>query len=491
LTGTVAVSPATRQVIGAVAVSTSVQIVAKIAHVTLNVIAGLALIRYLGPAAFGDYVFVTSFATLFGLASDFGLTRVAVRDMARDPAHSPAILGTALATRFTLALLCLGFAQVVLLASGARGELRVAVAVASLLFVVESLLSVVAVFQVRVAMQYEALVTLTVQSVDTALILALIHFDSGVLPLLAAPVASGLVGVVLALAIAKGRFATRMSIDARRVPLLLRDALPLGMTAVLVIAYLKTDSILLGVLRGPTDVGLFGAAYRPIEYILIALIIPVNVLFPLLSRFHLEDRAAFHEVYRRGAELCLLMALWTAAMLVVLGGPLIRELYAAEFDASTPVLQVLAIGLVFTMSGVWAGYTLLSAKNQVPVLWCNTAGLAVNITANLILIPRFGYMGAAVAGVLTGVVVSVSTGLCAGLLLNAWPDWWRLARIALAVAGTVATAWLALVVGVHWFGAGLIGAAAYPFWLIIARAVSLSDLRLLRPESRSPDVAGR
>lgn len=489
MTGTALVSPATRQVIGAVAVSTTALIVAKIGHVALNVIAGLALIRYLGPAGFGDYVFVTSFATLFGLLSDFGLTRVAVRDMSREPANAHVILGTALATRLTLAVLCLGLAQVVLLLTGARGELRAAIAVASLLFVVEALLAVVAVFQVRVAMQYEAIVTLTIQSVDTALILGLIRLDSGLLPLLAAPVASGLVGVVFAFTIVKLRYSTRMSLDPRRVPALLRDALPLGMTSVLVIVYLKADSIFLGVLRGPTDVGLYGAAYRPIEYMLIALAIPANVLFPLLARWHGEDKAAFRAVYRRGAELCMAMALWAAVMLVILADPLVHALYAVEFDPSAAALQLLAIGMVFMLAGVWEGYALLAGHGQIPVLWCNVAGLSVNLVANLILIPRFGFMGAAGAGVLTGLVVAISSGAFAARVLNVWPDWRRLARVGLAVVGVAASVSLALAVGVPWFAAGMIGAAIYPAWLLGVRAVAVSDLRLLWPHGETLSAA--
>ena len=54
-----------------VAVSVAAQLAAKAVNFGLNVVVGLALIRYFGPAAYGDYVFVISLCALLGLLSDF------------------------------------------------------------------------------------------------------------------------------------------------------------------------------------------------------------------------------------------------------------------------------------------------------------------------------------------------------------------------------------------------------------------------------------
>src|SRR5207244_2510775 len=80
---------------GAVAFSALAQIAAKAGHLALNVVVNLALVYSLGPAAYGDYVLVITLVTLIGLAADLGLSRMAVREIARDESATPTVLGTA------------------------------------------------------------------------------------------------------------------------------------------------------------------------------------------------------------------------------------------------------------------------------------------------------------------------------------------------------------------------------------------------------------
>ena len=131
-----------RDVVGAVAMSAMAQLIGKAIHLVLNIVASIALIRYLQPDGYGEYVFVFSFAALFGLLSDFGLAKVAVRDMVRDPSSAGVVLGTAMAGRLILAAISFVAAQLALVALGVSADLRIAIAIVSLLFATEAMLSV-------------------------------------------------------------------------------------------------------------------------------------------------------------------------------------------------------------------------------------------------------------------------------------------------------------------------------------------------------------
>ncbi len=235
-----------RRIASAMALSAVAQLGAKAVHLLLNIIASLALIRYLGPASYGDYVFVFSLSALFGLVSDFGLAKVALREMVRDPVAAPSLLGTAIAARLALAAVSAVLAQGALAAIGARDEVRLAVAVSSLVFVTDALFSIAVVFQARLAMQYEALVSVAAQAVDTALIFWMISTGAGLLQFVAVPVASGGIAVVLAAALVRGRFRTTLGFDAKRLPYLLKESLPVGVTLFLAVAYLIFNRVLSG-----------------------------------------------------------------------------------------------------------------------------------------------------------------------------------------------------------------------------------------------------
>jgi O-antigen/teichoic acid export membrane protein len=481
----------TAGVVSAVGVSTAAQLGSRAVHFALNVVAGLALIRYFGPAGYGDYAFVLTYATLFGLLSDFGLSKVAVRDMSRDATTAGAVLGTAIAARLGLAIAAATLAQLAAIVLGIRVELRAVIAVASLLFVVESLLAVVAVFQVRLAMQYEAIVTTLIQALDTAIILALIQLKAPLIVVVASPVLSGLVGVVVALALVRRRFPVALRVDPSRLKRLVIDSAPVGLTTMIVVLYVKTDAVILGLLATPTDVGLFAAAYKPIEYALLALMLPINVLFPLLSRWFGSDRRLFQLLYWRGADALLALTLPIVVVTSIAAGAIVTTLYAEDFAGSALPLRVLALALPLMVLSAWQGFALLAGGHQRITVLYDAAALVLNVASNLVLIPRFGYMGAALSALVTSVFVAVcawtassrrldvhgeaSLRLRSVLLANA-----ALATV-LAIASSFAPLWLAVPVAL----------ALYPFWLLVFGAVSRAELAMLLPARRTAGAAER
>lgn len=476
-------------IVRAVALSTGTQLAAKVLHLGLNILASLALIRYFGPTGYGDYVFVFGFATLIGLASDLGIGKVAVRSIARDERSDAAILGTAIVARLGLAVLAAVGAQLLLTALGARSEVHVAVGVASLLFFTDALLSVAVLFQVRIALQYDALVQVVIQALDTALILFLISRSADLVAIVAAPVAGALVGVILAVALARARFNLRLEFDVRRLAGLFREALPVGANLFLAVVYLKLDSILVAVLRGPEEVGYYGAAYKPIEYLLLASAVLVNTLFPLLARWHGVDRARFLEVYRRGTEALFVCALPVPILLAFSGAPLVTSVYGLEFAPAAVALKILAIALVLMIFNAWQSFVLLAAGRQRVTLAYDAAALGLNVLLNLMLIVWLGFVGAALAALLTSVFIAVVGTFAVTRLLSATLQGSRLGSIVLANV-LLASSLVALgVAGVPWLPTVALASLAYPLWLLAFRVVTPAGLRFLRPESAARTVA--
>lgn len=481
---TVGSEPA-RDVVGAVAVSAMAQLIGKAIHLVLNIVASIALIRYLQPDGYGEYVFVFSFAALFGLLSDFGLAKVAVRDMVREPSSAGVVLGTAMAGRLILAAISFVAAQLALVALGVSADLRIAIAIVSLLFVTEAMLSVTAVFQMRLAMQYEALVSVVIQAVDTVLILSLIAAGAGLLVIVAAPVASGVVGVVVAYTLVRRRFATRLSVEISRLPRLLIEAAPVGLTLVLAVIYLRIDSVLLGLLATPQDVGLYGAAFKPIEYLLLASAVVINTLFPLLARWHRRDAERFATLYWRGTDVLLALALPIPIILFAFAEPIVATFYAPSFLPAALPLRLLGIGVVLMILSAWQGFTLLSAGRQRITVAYDLVGLALNLTLNFALIPRFGFVGAAIAALVTAAFVNISASLLTWRLLGVGRGGPRLMPL-LATNGVFAGLILgASVAGVPWWVGLLMASAAYPVLLVVCGVTNLDELRALADGRRS------
>lgn len=471
--------------VGAVVISGAAQLGAKAALFVLNVVAALAIVRFLRPAAYGDYVFALSFAAVFGLLGELGVNKVAVREMSRHPADIPSLIGTALLGQLLLAVLGCLAAQVALAFVGERAEIRAAVAIASLLYFTEAFsLSFAAVFQVRLSLQYEALARIATQALDTALVLWLISLGAGLLWLIAAPVITGAIGVAIAAGLVYWRFRTPFVVDPRRLGLLLREAVPLGITSLVVVLYLRLDSVLLGILRGPEDVGQYGAASRPIEYVILALAVLVNVLFPLLARWHGVDIRRFAALYAYGTAGLLAVSLPIVVAVGVFADHIVAVLYPADFAPAAAILRLLAPSLALTLLGAWAGFALLSARQQQVVLLCNLAALVLNIVMNFILIPVVGPMGAALAAVLTSLIVAASTTAFAIRRLAVSVDPGRSIRVLAANASIGVIGWFAVSGGWPLAGAAAM-LLAYPLSLVALGAVTWTELRLVTAGLRS------
>ena len=469
----------------AIALSASTQTVAKAINLALNIVVSLALIRYLGPSGYGDYVFVFSFVTIVGLVSDLGITKVAVRDISREPLTTAEILGTTVGLRLILAVGAAILVQLLLAALGARLGIRFAAGVASLLFVTEALVSVAVVFQAGLAMQYQAIVDVAVQAVDTVLIFALISLHAGLLPLVAAPIAAAFMGVVVAMVFARRQFALRLAFSSSRIRPLIVESLPVGVNFIVSIVFLKLDSVLLGLLRPSREVGIYGAAYKPIEYVLLTSVVLIYTLFPLLSRYWGSDSDRFGLVYRRGTEAILAYALPVPVILAVAAPAMVNAVYAPAFAESALPLQILGVAVVFMILSAWQGYVLLAGGRQRLTLAYNTAGMVVNAALNVALILRYGYLGAAVAALVSSVFVSVWAVYAPARFMKATPD---VRRVGLVVAANLAMGVLlaaAVGVGLPWWAAVPVALASYPAFLLLFRVTRPSEIRQFLPQ-RSP-----
>ena len=150
--------------------------------------------------------------------------------------------------------------------------------------------------------------------------------------------------------------------------------------------------------RGPTDVGLYGAAFRLLS-VFIALIAVLNLaIFPVLAAEHGKGMAggfrplaaAYLRTACAGAALCALGG-------AILAGPIVELAYGHAYLESVASLRVLAVGAAFLAINGSIAQPVLAAGGERFVLVQIGMTAVLNIAANLIMIPKWGPVGAASA----------------------------------------------------------------------------------------------
>ncbi|WP_089155522.1 flippase [Micromonospora sp. NBS 11-29] len=457
-----------------VVAGTAGQLAARVVHLALNVVSTLAIVRYLAPSAYGSYVLVLTVTGMVSLVSDFGLPKIAVREIAGSGTHEGELVGTIIGLRTALALAGIALIQVVLLLLGQPTRVLVAAGVASTLLLSEAVFAAVAVcFQVRLLPQVEAFLRTGAEALETAAILLLISAHAGLAWLFVPPAVGSVLGALVAYALIRRRFGTRPVFTGRHVRMLVRESLPVAPALVLSVLYRKLDGLSLAALRPSREVGLYGSVAQPVEYWFLTTALFINVAFPLLSRaYGRADHVRFRELYRRGAEILVIVTLVVPVALPFVAQPLIRVVYGDRYTGAAPALLLLSVAMVLSVVAVWQAMVLLVSGHQRVTLRYNLAAVLVTVVLCVALVGRFGLAGAGAAAVGTAAFVVAASTVAVRRHSDVRLDAGRLTRVAAAGAASVAVTGALAWADHH-------GLLAAPWPLLLATALVAYVLALL------------
>jgi O-antigen/teichoic acid export membrane protein len=169
----------------------------------------------------------------------------------------------------------------------------------------------------------------------------------------------------------------------------------------------RTDIIMIGAYLGTTETGIYSAASQVSGMVVLGLTSVNSMLGPMISEFYYTDKT---EQLRRVVALAAraVFILMVAATIVMsLGGKIMLSLYGTEFVAAfVPLLILLGGQVVNAMVGpVGLIMTMTGHQNQAGLIF--GFGAVVNVALNMLLIPRFGFVGAAVASATSMVLWNV------------------------------------------------------------------------------------
>jgi O-antigen/teichoic acid export membrane protein len=134
----------------------------------------------------------------------------------------------------------------------------------------------------------------------------------------------------------------------------------------------------------------------------------VIALFPLLSRHAQQDRRQMARVGETGLKILLALAFPIAVGTTLLAEPIILTLAGPGYlPESAYALQILIWYLPIGFVNGLLQYMLIAVNRQRMLSVAFAVGVVFNIAANLALIPRYGYLAAAVVTVVSELVLLV------------------------------------------------------------------------------------
>jgi O-antigen/teichoic acid export membrane protein len=183
----------------------------------------------------------------------------------------------------------------------------------------------------------------------------------------------------------------------------LRESWPLFVNQLLQGLFFKIDALLLPGLAGDVAAGTYAAAYKVSEGAGIISSSFTLALFPRLSR-----ETDLSHAYRLGLRSLLQIAFPLAAGVALLSQPIVALVGGKEYLPDSAIaLSILICYLPLSYCNGLTQYVLIAAGKQRVLTAAFAAALVFNVAANLIMIPRFSYVGAAVVTVVSELVLLV------------------------------------------------------------------------------------
>ena len=189
----------------------------------------------------------------------------------------------------------------------------------------------------------------------------------------------------------------------------LKPLLALFFSSIMITIYVNSDITMLGILRNDYEVGVYGVSVK--IYTIIKNL--VNAIFittlPRVSALNKETDGKMLEALLNKIGNLIIIAIFPVLIGLILEAPNIVKIVAGEsYLSGYKSLQILSFALVFSVfANFVVNLVLLPNRLDNKILYSSAVGALINILLNLIMIPKVGFVGAAITTLISELTVAV------------------------------------------------------------------------------------
>ena len=480
-------------------------------------------VRLLGPAGTGEWYFVVAIYGFFEIISRYGLGTLLTRDVAADKNQSSRYLANVLALRTLLWVVSLPLLALVAAGYWAVGaiwpdwqainaqEVQALILLALAMLFANYADALSSMFMAFEKMEYPAGLTNAVALLKVALGAAALLLGYSYVGLATVALLVNVLQVIWLYALLRSTlFTPQWQWDWPLQRWMFAVSGPLMINHLLATIFWRIDVWILRPVAGAAAVGLYSIGLKYLDGLNIIPSMFTMAIFPLMSRFARTERSSLLRSYVISLRLLTILSLPIAMGVTFLATPLVFIVGGAHYlDApgefhilGRTVSYVGGADLAFQVI-IWSipigfinsvtQYVLIAVNQQRTLTRAFVLGVVFNIVGNLILIPSFGYVGAATATILSefSLLIPFSIMVRRHVGVTPWLHVVSSPLISVAAMGVITfglsqfgvNSWLAVMVGLGVYGLGLLATGAFrgEDMAAILNALPIGPLRRLLP----------
>src|SRR3989344_4783241 len=196
-------------------------------------------------------------------------------------------------------------------------------------------------------------------------------------------------------------------IDTRIFKLIIKTTWPFVFITLIGVIMGNIDIYMLGIWKNAGEIGLYASVQRIQQFIMILPSTISVAVFPLMSRLVNVDKNQFRIILEKTLSMILLIGIPISLGGILLSDQLILKVFGEGYVGAIPIFQVFMSMLLISFPLVLLSNAIFAQNKQRSLAPAYSLGILANILFNLLLIPKFGAVGASVATLISTGTITV------------------------------------------------------------------------------------
>jgi O-antigen/teichoic acid export membrane protein len=367
----------------------------------------IIIARVFGADIYGQFNLAFSFVIIFSIFADFGINNTVIRDVARDKNKATEFINNGLIIKIILSILTFLAIYVMTVFLRKGNEVNILIYLLGLYVISNSYNTFLkSIYRAHEKMKYEAFLKI----IEGFLLIIYLcftsfYFKNIYLTIFGFSIISLITLFVSLFWVNKYFSKFKFSVDWKVIRFLLKESWPFALAGIFVTIYFNIDTVMVSLIRGNVETGLYSASYN---FIFGASLFPSLVsaaIYPYLSKIH--NFSTKTQNVSKYIKIFFLSGVLFTLGIYFYSGTLIQLLYGANYVKAVGSLKILSLILPFSFVCTFIGTFLAAINKQLSGMLVTCVTAILNVILNLILIRQYGQIGAAVASLISFVVMFI------------------------------------------------------------------------------------
>ncbi|MDL2246548.1 flippase [Methanobrevibacter sp. OttesenSCG-928-K11] len=365
--------------------------------------------RYLGVSDYGILAFAISVTGILAIVADFGISTHIVRKISSDFGLASKYLGNAFPLKSIFSIFSFLFILIILIILG-YDEITITV---TLLFTLEMIFKSMfnlcsGAFQAVEKGKYQSIGTTILNVILLIFIFIAVFIDLGIIGISLAYLFANIIAFIYSfLALRKNIIKPNFQLDKDFSINLTKLAIPFALTTLFTTIYYSIDVVMITSMVGDYAAGLYNASYKLISFLSLFYGIYNAVVFPVMSKFYKNEKSLLNVSLEKSIKYLLLITIPLAVLTTFYSKEIIVLFFGPSYILASSILQILIWTVCFLFINGACSIFLNASYKEVAVTKIYLIAAVFNVIVNLILIPFYSYNGAAIATVLSDVLIFI------------------------------------------------------------------------------------